>query len=302
MNFAQLHHVKAIAETGSITKAATLLHITQSALSQSISNLETSLGIKLFQRQKSGTTLTPLGKNIYPLILDMLEQEENLYEKIDTLNSNMDGSLSIATVPSLFMTIVPSVLAAFKRDNPNIDVQITEAENHEVRQSVVNGEVDIGLYTVLQEGDLEVTGAHYAPLFSSGFTAIVPKDSKLAYLSKLSLSDIKGFPFILYDRNFYKQNIKKFEEKNNAINLLFSTNNVGVLFNSVAEGLGMSILSDLMVESTPFYQRNMITTVPIGAPFNQMIEYGVLYMEDSEKQKQITEFAKYLVDAAKSNS
>ena len=301
MNFTQLYYVKTITETGSITKAATLLHITQSALSQSISHLEDELNLKLFQRQKSGTTLTPQGKEIYPFILDLLEQESTLYEKIETLNSEMKGTLSIATVPSLFMTIVPSVMSTFKRDNPNIDVQITEAENDEVQRLVVSGEADIGLYTILKEEDLDVRGARYAPLFSSGFTAIVPSDSKLAYYKQLSLEDIKGFPFILYDRNFYKKNIQNFEEKNGSINLLFSTENVGVLFNSVAEGLGISILSDLMVESTPYYQRDMITTVSVGAPFNQMIEYGVLYMEDSEKQKQISEFTEYLVKAAHDN-
>lgn len=301
MNFTQLQHVKTITETGSITKAADILHITQSALSQSISHLEDELNIKLFQRQKSGTTLTSQGKQIFPSILGLLEQETALYDKIDALNAEMQGTLSVATVPSLFMTVVPSVLATFKRDNPNIEVQITEAENDEVRRLVMNEEVDIGLYTVLKEEDLDVSGLHYDTLFSSGFTAIVPANSKLAYLNQLSLDDIKEFPFILYDRNFYKKNIRQFEANNEPINILFSTENVGVLFNSVTEGLGMSVLSNLMVESTPFYQRHMIATVPIGSPFNQTIEYGVLYMEHSEKKKEITEFAKYLVEAAKSN-
>ena len=80
--------------------------------------------------------------------------------------------------------------------------------------------------------------------------------------------------------------------------MLFSTDNVGVLFNSVAEGLGISILSDLMVQNTPFYQRNMITTVPIGAPFNQMIEFGVLHLQHSDKDKLIAEFKNYLAEAA----
>lgn len=298
MNFIQLHHVKTIHETGSITKAAHILHITQSALSQSISNLETELDIQLFKRQKSGTTLTEQGKQIFPIMMDLIDQETLLYDKIQSLNAEMEGSLSIATIPSLFMTIVPGVLSAFKKDNPNIDVQIVEAENNEIKQLVSSGEVDIGLYTILNEDDLDVTGAKYTPLFSSAFTAVVPKDSKLAYLKNLSLEDIKSFPFILYDRNFYKKNIQKFEAANGPINLLFSTNNVGVLFNSVAEGLGISILSDLMVQNTPFYQRSMIKTVPIGAPFNQMIEFGVLHMKHSDKEKLIGEFKNYLAEAA----
>ena len=298
MNFIQLHHMKTIHETGSITKAAQILHITQSALSQSISNLEAELNIQLFKRQKSGTTLTDQGHQIFPIIMDLIDQEALLYDKIQSLNAEMEGSLSIATIHTLFMTIVPGVLSTFKKDNPNIDVQIIEAENNEIKQLVSRGEVDIGLYTILNEDDLDVTDAQYTPLFSSAFTAIVPKDSKLAYLKNLSLEDIKAFPFILYDRNFYKKNIQKFEAANGPINLLFSTDNVGVLFNSVAEGLGISILSDLMVQNTPFYQRNMIKTVPIGAPFNQMIEFGVLHMKQSDKEKLIGEFKNYLAEAA----
>ncbi|AYU54001.1 LysR family transcriptional regulator [Staphylococcus debuckii] len=298
MNFIQLHHVKTIHETGSITKAAHLLHITQSALSQSISNLETELDIQLFKRQKSGTTLTEQGRQIFPIMMDLIDQETLLYDKIQSLNAEMEGSLSIATIPSLFMTIVPGVLSVFKKDNPNIEVHIVEAENDEIKQLVAAGEADIGLYSILNEDDLEVAETQYTPLFSSAFTAIVPKDSKLAYLKKLSLEDIKSFPFILYDRTFYKKNIQKFEAANGPINLLFSTDNVGVLFNSVAEGLGISILSDLMVQNTPFYQRNMITTVPIGAPFNQMIEFGVLHLQHSDKDKLIAEFKNYLAEAA----
>ena len=61
-------------------------------------------------------------------------------------------------------------------------MHIVEAENDEIKQLVAAGEADIGLYSILNEDDLEVAETQYTPLFSSAFTAIVPKDSKLAYL------------------------------------------------------------------------------------------------------------------------
>lgn len=294
LNFEQLHYIKAVLEYRSITHAAEALYISQSALSQSIANLEDEMKHKLFHRSRSGTFPTENGKKLIPIILEILESESKLIQTANALSTKLSGELTIATTSTLFMTVLPQALSRFKKDNPQIEVRVIEAENDEIFHLVQKQKVDIGLFSLMDHHKLDTALEIHSLFLSSGFKAIVASNSKLSFHESISLEDIRNYPFILFDREFYTVNIEKFEESNGPLNTLFNTKNPSVLFRSVSAGLGISIVSDLMLKNDPYLKTQSIVAIPIGYPFNDEIHFEAISNKSNGKKQLLETFISYI--------
>ena len=293
MNFEQLSYVKKIYETESIIFAAEAMHISQSAMSQSIANLEKELGYKLFNRSRKGTLPTQNGKHLIPYIIEILEAQHNLLDEVDAMKTNINGSLTIATIPTLFNKVVPKALSKFNKDYPHINVEIFESDKEEITRLVQNNEVDIGLIGIRDNESIDDGLQLYSLNRSSGFKLILPKKSKLALKEEVNLEEIQQYPFVLYDRSFYQNNLKAFEEENGPLKIVFRTNNPSVLIRTVSEGLGISIVSTLTIEDDPFIMNGSIESVQVGEPFDHYI-YFTAVTRSTDNNAAISKFISYL--------
>lgn len=104
MNIEQLEVVKEVFETNSMSLAAQNLHVSQSAISQSISLLEKEIGIPLFKRSRNGTVPTEDGTTIIKIILEILMKVDEIKDEVQSITSVYRGELIIATIASLSMT------------------------------------------------------------------------------------------------------------------------------------------------------------------------------------------------------
>lgn len=84
------------------------------------------------------------------------------------------------------------------------------------------------------------------------------------------------YPFVLFDRNLYQQDFKKFEQQHGSLNFIFHTNNPNILIRTVSEGLGLSIISSLMVQDNSFVENDLIDVISMGAPFNYFLYFKAL--------------------------
>jgi LysR family transcriptional activator of glutamate synthase operon len=294
MNFEQLSYVKKIYETESIIYAAEAMHISQSAMSQSIANLEAELGYKLFNRSRKGTLPTQDGKHLIPYIIEILEAQHNLLDEVDAMKAHINGSLTIATIPTLFNKVVPKALSKFNKDYPHINVKIFESDKDEIARLVQQNEVDIGLIGIRDNESIDDGLQLHSLNRSSGFKLIVPKKSKLALKEEVNLEEIQQYPFVLYDRSFYQNNLKAFEDENGPLKIVFRTNNPSVLIRTVSEGLGISIVSNLIIEDDPFIMNGSIETVPIGKPFDYYIYFTTITKGTDNNNAAISKFISYL--------
>ncbi|PHK50533.1 LysR family transcriptional regulator [Staphylococcus edaphicus] len=294
MNFEQLAYVKKIYETESIVHAAAAKHISQSAMSQSIANLESELGYKIFDRSRQGTLPTEIGKKIIPLIIDILEAQALLISEVDAMHSNITGALKIATIPTLFNKIIPKALSSFKKDYPHIEVEVVESDRDQIIQMLEHNEIDIGLIGKTESETFEKHIVSNPLNISTNFRLIVPKKSKLSLQKAVEMETIQQYPFVLYDRNFYHHNFKQFEDENGPLKIVFRTNNPSVLIKTVSEGLGVSIVSSLMLEDDPYILNGLIEMLPIGAPFDYYIYFTAVTHVDRTNAQTIRTFIDYL--------
>lgn len=133
--------------------------------------------------------------------------------------------------------------------------------------------------------NLQVTSQYYL---------LVSASSRFALHSEITLEDILEEPFILYGEHFYPNLIRNFSAKSSEQTILFQSYNSEVIKKSVMAGLGVSILSNLMVEEDPYILDGRIKAIKlIGYPFQMPLSYSLIYHQDLGGNNVIQKLAAY---------
>ena len=187
---------KEVAEAGNITAAAQTLFISQSAVSQSIKQLEAELQTRLFARNSRGVTLTADGRMLYEYVRSAMGLLETGEEKLSQSRDLQMGHLTIGASDTVTSQFLLPYLDRFHRQYPAIHIQIISGRSHKVLGLLQSGKVDIAFASTPQEGASLETFPCLAThsLFVAG--AEYPCDFDHVY----TLEEIARFPLILLER------------------------------------------------------------------------------------------------------
>ncbi|GAA0035035.1 LysR substrate-binding domain-containing protein [Brevibacterium metallidurans] len=146
----QLRYFQEVARRENMTEAARHLKVTQSAISTAVSQLERSLGIDLFIRQRNRTVvLSPAGRRFLAEVNAVLEASEALGETALGLARSLSGTLSVGVFSPIAPTRLPLIHDEFEKRYPDVRVNYLEADLQELQRAVVSGECDMALtYTL----------------------------------------------------------------------------------------------------------------------------------------------------------
>ena len=187
---------KEVAEAGNITAAAQTLFISQSAVSQSIKQLEAELQTRLFARNSRGVTLTADGRMLYEYVRSAMGLLETGEEKLSQSRDLQMGHLTIGASDTVTSQFLLPYLDRFHRQSPAIHIQIISGRSHKVLGLLQSGKVDIAFASTPQEGASLETFPCLAThsIFVAG--AEYPCDFDHVY----TLEEIARFPLILLER------------------------------------------------------------------------------------------------------
>lgn len=187
---------KEVAEAGNITAAAQTLFISQSAVSQSIKQLEAELQTRLFARNSRGVTLTADGRMLYEYVRSAMGLLETGEEKLSQSRDLQMGHLTIGASDTVTSQFLLPYLDRFHRQYPAIHIQIISGRSHKVLGLLQSGKVDIAFASTPQEGASLETFPCLAThsIFVAG--AEYPCDFDHVY----TLKEIARFPLILLER------------------------------------------------------------------------------------------------------
>ena len=187
---------KEVAEAGNITAAAQTLFISQSAVSQSIKQLEAELQTRLFARNSRGVTLTADGRMLYEYVRSAMGLLETGEEKLSQSRDLQMGHLTIGASDTVTSQFLLPYLDRFHRQDPAIHIQIISGRSHKVLGLLQSGKVDIAFASTPQEGASLETFPCLAThsIFVAG--AEYPCDFDHVY----TLEEIARFPLILLER------------------------------------------------------------------------------------------------------
>lgn len=145
MNFRTLEIFCCVADHRSFSRAADQLSLTQGAVSQSIGQLEESLGASLFDRSTRPPSLTPGGARFLRGIRGILKTYQRLGDEVRQLDSDTPGEISIGSIVSVGLSYLPSATEEFSRLNPGVSVNTAYGTSERVIEMVTGGEVDFGM-------------------------------------------------------------------------------------------------------------------------------------------------------------
>lgn len=194
MNVTQLRALVAVADTGSITHAAERIGLTQSGASQALSALEDHLAVRLVRRGRRGVTLTHVGEGVAARARDALAALDAIRRTADGARGLETGRIRLASVPSVFATLLPPLLQRFHARHPGIEVVALEATDREVAALLEAGTADIGVVA-----GPATPGRTVVPLHRDEWVAVLPAGHALARggAAGIPLDSLAREPFVV---------------------------------------------------------------------------------------------------------
>ena len=141
----QLRYFEAVARQAHFGRAAEMCSISQPALSAQIAALETTVGLKLFERSARQVRLTPFGEQFAPRARDILREAEALSEMARGAGGTALTRLRIGVIPTIAPYLLPSVIGHITAAHPEIDLLVRETMTHKLIEELSDGKLDCAI-------------------------------------------------------------------------------------------------------------------------------------------------------------
>jgi DNA-binding transcriptional LysR family regulator len=186
----------AVAELRSFNAAAQLIHLSQPALTRRVQKLEENLGVSLLERTTRRVELTTVGRDFLPKARRLLDDLDASLLSVREIAEHRSGLVNIACIPTAAYYFLPDVIATYSKTYPNIRIRVVDEGANAVLQSVLNGEVELGI-TLLGTQESEIT---FDPLVEEPFVLACRGDHELAARKEVSWQELKPYRFITVGR------------------------------------------------------------------------------------------------------
>jgi DNA-binding transcriptional LysR family regulator len=195
MDLVLIRSLIAVADAGSISDAAEQLHVSQSALSRRLQQLEADLGAQLLVRGRHGVELTDLGRQALEAGRSMVARYDSVRRSILEQQNLERGIVRIGGGATVTSFMLPEAIAAFQARYPGIRFYVKEAGSSEIAASVVAGDLELGILTLpLAARDLETED-----LVTDEIVLVARSDHPLADGRDLEAGDLEGLPFVAFE-------------------------------------------------------------------------------------------------------
>jgi len=279
LEFRHLRTIKAIHDCGGLARAAEQLHITQSALSHQIKGLEDQAGIELFARRSKPMRLSAAGLRLLRLAEQVLPQVEAMEAEFSALKTGRAGRLHIAIeCHACFEWLFP-VLEAFRKNWPEVDVDIRPGLAFDALPALIKEEVDL----VVSSDPEDLTGVEFIELFDYAPVFVAASTHPLAAKPWIEAEDFRDQTLITYpvDRSrldIFSQLLIPSKVEPAAVRQVELTAMILLL---VASNRGISVLPDWVVREVK-YSSDYVTRPLTKAGLTRSL-YAAVRIEDRDK-------------------
>lgn len=252
MNLKQLEAFVQVSESGSFSKAAKELFLTQPTISAHISSLEKELNVRLFIRNTKEVSLSDDGKDLYRYAKQITDLEKAIEERfyMDSDDGKHFITIAASTIPAQYL--LPKVLMCYRERYPKEQIKIMETDSSEVVTQVVDHMVDVGFTGTV----LEKKHCKYIPFYKDELAVITPDTPEYRILKEQNRDDIdwiKREPLILREEGSGTRKEAEKQLKNAGISMedldiVASIANQETIKKSVKQGMGITVLSRLAAE------------------------------------------------------
>lgn len=289
MDFYQLSYFKKVAETGSVSRAAEQLFITQPAVSKQIKALEDELGERLFDRLGKKVFLTRAGQVLYSHAEKILRSVSDAKTAVRDMAEECSGELVIGTSDHISLHRLPGVLKSFITAFPKVDLKLRCHRSETILEMVNRNAVDLGIITLPDLPNNLISKTIWIDPMSLVFSCGHP----LEKLSSVKLRDVAPYGMILpeSDTTTRKTINLAFSKKRLTPNVAMEVAYIETIKGLVKAGMGISILPDKAVEEE-VEAGVLVRTQLSDAAFTRNL--GVAYLREKFLSRPAREFLNFL--------
>ena len=258
----QLRAFAALADQRNFTRAALTCHLSQPAFSALIATLESSVGTRLFDRDKRSVRLTPEGELFEVSARQLLDDMCNALENLASHVQLRKGRVRVAALPSLAAGWLPAVFAEFMKAWPGIMLDLHDALSNPCLSLVRSGQVDFALAVPGAGESAQLSDLRTQELCSDGFHLVCLKDHPLAGQARLTAAKLALWPFIQMTRNSSVRQALDAALYPLRLNAVFEVEHLATVKGLVEAGLGISVVPTL----TLFHFQGDVVTRPLLLP------------------------------------
>jgi DNA-binding transcriptional LysR family regulator len=193
MELRHLRYFVAVAEELNFSRAAERLHIAQPPLSKQIRDLETELGVRLFNRNNVRVALTDAGRVFLEDALEILDRVDRAVTRTREASRGILGQLRVGTIGKMTMPVLPKMLAKFREGHPEVEVSTAEMNGDEQVRALRHSEIDVGFTGRIM---VDTTGLERLHIARFPLAVVVPDAHGLAKKRAVRLRDLKGEPLV----------------------------------------------------------------------------------------------------------
>lgn len=270
MSLSKYEIFNTIVETGSLTKAAEKLNLTQSGVSYAISTLESELGFPLLKRDRSGVVLTTNGERVLKHIQRILLEEEVLQQEASAIRGVATGAVRMGTLSSVSTQWLPNILEDFNKKYPLIEIKTYMGCYDEMSEWISNGTVDFGFVCLPTAKSFKVI-----PLKKDQLFVLLPPNHPLKQEQTLTFSQLKDESFIMPQWGS-DDNIRRLlvENKLNT-KIKYEIMEERTILSMIEKGMGISILPELILSNVP----DKVHVIPLDPPVYRVLGIAALSLK-----------------------
>lgn len=240
MDIRQLRYFSAIVRTGSFTRAAEQLGISQPTLSQQIRTLERKVGNPLFERLGRSVRLTAHGEALRKPAADILQQVAEAKCSLDQLQQGVRGRLRVGVIPTIMPYLIAPRVAAFSSRYPEVDLQFTEDTTPHLVEQLQSGDLDLAVSGLpVRNPDIVCSELTREPLFLA-----VAEKHPLAHEKAIDLHDLQNERFLLLKEGHCLRDdvLRTCTRGRNELRSVFETDQLASIFQFVRSGFGLTVV------------------------------------------------------------
>lgn len=274
----QLRYFSAVAEVGRISHAALQLNISQSAVTTAIRELEELVGQQLFERHPHGVELTKAGRRFLGHAYAVLAAADEA-ERMPHDGAQVEGSLTVAASYTVLGYFLPHHLQRFAQLHPQINVKVHEVAREAIEEGLITQRYDMG---VLLTSNVVLSELSLETFFGSQRRLWVPAKHPLLEKAEVALADLVAEPYIMLTVDEAAATTLKYWSKTpHQPTVRMRTSSVEAVRSTVANGLGVTILSDMVYRPwslegkriETINLRDSVPTMNIGLGWKQGTEF-----------------------------
>lgn len=239
----QLNYALAVKKTLHFRKAAELCHVSQSALSTALSELESQLGIQIFERDNKKVLLTPLGRELLDRAREIVLNVEELYHLADSHQAPLSFPITLGVIPTIAPYLLPKIFPLLNKITPQANINVVEDESHTLVDMVRNGIIDTAIIALPFPCD----GLLTLEFWQEDFYWIGLKNKENAQQHEISSQEITDRNLMLLkDGHCLKEHILdacKISDKR--INHAFGATSLNTLIQMVQGNLGTTLIPEM---------------------------------------------------------